>query len=153
MPAHGLQTAWQGYRPTKPQLGVHGEPDRDVVGQGGEDGGGVEELVVAEDVGPRVGPAGGVEDRAEGVEGAADQQENQGGYAGVVEQFGQDEDGDPTQRHVDGGAQPARGVRPQQFQGHAGDRAAPDDGEHDAAGGGGHGEQSERGVGAGDEQE
>ena len=54
-------------RANRRRSGEQREVDRDVVAGGGEQGAGVEELVVAEDGGPRVGPAQRVEDRADAV--------------------------------------------------------------------------------------
>ena len=133
--------------------GVDGQPDRHVVAQRREHRRRVEELVVPERGGPRVGPARAVEHPADAVEHPAHDQQHQGRHPGARQQVGQHEHRHPAQGQVQRHPHPARRPRPQQLQRHPGQRARPHHGQHPVPGGLGHGQQREGGVRTGDEQE
>ena len=113
----------------------------------------VEDLVVAEDLGARVGPAGRVDHRADRVERAAEGEQPDAERADPVPELRHRRDRDPAGRDVDDRGEPLRRVPPGEVQDRPAGRAGPD-GDQDHVGERAlHHQQRERRVGAGDQHE
>lgn len=105
----------------------HHEPHGDVVADRRYRRAGVEELVEAERRRPRVRPAHGVEDAADAVQRAPDEQQHHRGHTGVVQDCPGVPDGHPAQQDVQRHPEPARRRGPQHLEHDAGRCTAPHD--------------------------
>src|SRR5436305_8186706 len=88
------------------------ERDGHVLGAEGHDRQGVEDLVESEHPRGGIGAPGRVDQPAEAVEGAADDDEDDGAHARAADELGEDERADPPQRDAERREEPRRRVPP-----------------------------------------
>jgi hypothetical protein len=111
----------------------------------------VEDLVVAEGGGERIGSPRGVDDGADAVEDAADEYQEQAAKPGLEIDLGHRDDADPAERDGDDRGKPFRCAEPEEPDEDRGRAAAPDDRQYHGLPGAAQGEQPHRRVGAGDQ--
>src|SRR5215208_1710970 len=108
----------------------HVEGDGRVLARGRRDCEGVEELVVAEQLGKRVGAAPGVDECSERVEQAASEHERGSRPPDLLDDLLQGSDSDPAERNPKCGCDPLGGVAPNEPLADCEERAAPGDSEY-----------------------